>query len=100
MHSGGNGRHRSEKQTLTFFIFDFGVSLECFSEVSLTVEDFHSHFQANKNTKEMSIWLYLCLFAASIPYFITFLQMGIKILFGSHTWPSFWVLVWVSKDAG
>ena len=44
-----------------------------------------------------SQWLYLCLLTASIPYFITFLQTGVKILFGSHPWPSIWTLIWVSR---
>lgn len=49
-------------------------------------DDFHA----------MSRWLYLALFAASCPYFITFLQMGIKILFGNHQRPTLWTLLWVS----
>ena len=45
----------------------------------------------------MSRWLYVILFAASMPYFITFLFTGVKILFGNHRRPAIWTIIWVSS---
>ncbi|XP_067943590.1 chitin synthase chs-2-like [Watersipora subatra] len=78
-----------------FFLIIIGGILVCKACLIMLCHQYQKAMDMG-SPQLMSMWMYLCLWAASIPYIITFLQTGVKILFGSHPWPAVGTLIWTT----